>query len=284
MDTIPDRFPAAAIDKIISSGQDIGIADFMLQMELVFDCALDAERLARALDLMLDAQPVLGCRLVTEKKAVYWERLPTPRHDTFFFTPDQTEFDRFRDFPIDSRQGPQLKACLHRSAAGDRLILKVAHQVCDAAGLNDIAAELSRIYTHLADNRSYRPQPNVSGARDCGQIMRHLPWYIYPVLVFNFLRTTLSNQIPQESHALQIPAGPAAPFTFITCHLSHERVAHLAAYGRQHHATVNDIMIAAFLSGAGKDGSMGRARSPQNTDHGGSAALVHSFGQGGRDL
>ena len=77
MHSIPDLFPAAAIDKIISSGQDVGIADFMLQMELVFEHGLDAQRLARALELMLDAQPVLGCRLVTEKKKVYWERKST---------------------------------------------------------------------------------------------------------------------------------------------------------------------------------------------------------------
>ena len=246
MDTIPDRFPAAAIDKIIASGQDIGIADFMLQMELVFERALDAERLARSLDLVLDARPILGCRLVTEKKKVYWEQLTEPRQDIFCLTTEPAEIDRFRDRPIESRQGPQINACLHRTAAGDRLILKVAHQVCDAAGLNDIAAELSRIYAQLVNNRGYRPQPDVRGARDCGQIMRHLPWYIYPVLVFNFLRTTLSNQIPQKTHALQVPTGPHTPFTFIMRHLSPARVARLAAYGRKLQATVNDLMIAAF--------------------------------------
>jgi NRPS condensation-like uncharacterized protein len=246
MDKIPDHFPAAAIDKIISSGQDIGIADFMLQMELVFEHGLDAQRLARALDLMLDAQPVLGCRLVTKKKKVYWERLTTPRQDTFFLTTDQNEFDCFRDRPIDSRRGPQINAFVLRAAGGNRLLLKVAHQACDAAGLNDIAAQLSRIYTQLANNRGYQPQPNIQGARDCGQIMRNLPWYIYPALVFNFLRTTLSNQIPKKSHALQVPAGPRTPLTFIIRHLSPERVACLAVYGRQHQATINDLMIAAF--------------------------------------
>jgi NRPS condensation-like uncharacterized protein len=252
MEKPPDHFPAAAIDKIISSGQDIGIADFMLQMELVFEHGLDAERLALSLDLMLDAQPVLGCRLVTEKKKVYWERLTTPRQDTFFFTTDQTEFDCFRDRPIDSRQGPQINACVLRAAGGDRLLLKVAHQACDAAGLNDIAAQLSLIYTQLAHNRDYRPPPNIRGARDCGQIMRHLPWYIYPVLVYNFLRTTLSNQIPKQSHSLQVPAGPRTPLTFIIRHLSSERVACLAVYGRQHQATINDLMIAAFYRALAK--------------------------------
>ena len=246
MDKIPDRFPAAAIDKIISSGQDIGIADFMLQMELSFNHALDAERLARALDLMLDAQPVLGCRLVTEKKNIYWERLPQPWNDVFLLTTEQAEFESFRDRPVDSRRGPQVKACLLRAADNDRLLIKVAHQVCDAAGLNDIVAQMSYLYGQLAKDRGCRPQPNIRGARDCGQIMRHLPWYCYPALIFYFLRTTLSNQIPRKSHALQVPGGPAAPFTFVIRHLSPERVSRITAYGRLHQATVNDLMSAAF--------------------------------------
>ena len=253
MDTIPDRFPSTAIDKIISSGQDIGIADFMLQMELRFKHGLDAQRLACALDLMLDAQPVLGCRLVTEKGNVYWERLTRPWPDIFFCAPDQAEFDNFRDRPLDSCRGPQINACVLPAAGGDRLLLKVAHQACDASGLNDIVAQLAHIYAQLANNSSYRPRPNIRGARHCGQIMRHLPWYIYPVLFFDFLRTTLSNQIPRKSHALQVPAGPRTPITFIIRHLSPARVAHLAAYGRQHHATINDLMIAAFYRALAKE-------------------------------
>jgi NRPS condensation-like uncharacterized protein len=247
MDTIPGRFPTSAIDKIISSGQDIGIADFMLQMELIFKHELDIQRLTDALKLMLDAQPILGCRLVTERNKIYWERLNKPWPDIFFFTRDQEVFDTFRDQPLDSRQGPQINACLLRSAEGDRLLLKVSHLVCDSAGLNDIAAQLSQVYAQLADNSSYRPQPNIRGIRHCGQIMRHLPWHIYPALIIDFLRTTLSNQIPKKSHALQVTEGPRTPFTFISRHLLPAQIAHLAAYGRKHHATINDLMIAAFF-------------------------------------
>jgi len=76
--------------------------------------------------------------------------------------------------------------------------------------------------------------------------MRHLPWYIYPVLLFLFVRTTLSTQIPKKTHALQVPVGPREPFTFVFRHLEPERFASLRAYGRQHNATINDLMIAAF--------------------------------------
>jgi NRPS condensation-like uncharacterized protein len=246
MATIPYRFPAAAIDKIISGGQDVGIADFMLQMELCFEHRLDAQRLARALTLLIDAQPVLGCRLVTEKRRVYWERLPLPWPDMLFPASTPAEYDDFRNRPIDSRKGPQITACMLRGADSDRLLVKVAHQVCDAGGLNDVIAQLSHIYTQLANNHGYRPRSNMYGGRTCSQILRHLPWYIYPVLLFLFLRTTLSTQIPKKTHALQVPVGPREPFTFAIRHLEPARVERLTAYGRQHHATINDLMIAAF--------------------------------------
>jgi NRPS condensation-like uncharacterized protein len=246
MTDIPNHFPAAALDKIISGGQDVGIADFMLQMELCFEHRLDAQRLARALELLLDAQPILGCRLVTEKKKVYWARLSRPWPDIFCLAATPAEFDNFRNRPIDSRCGPQISACVLRAADGDRLLVKVSHQVCDAGGLNDVVAQLSHIYTQLAKTPDYQPRPNIHGARHCGQIMRYLPWYIYPVLLFLFLRTTLANQIPKISHALQVPAGQPTPFTFVVRHLAPALVSRLTAYGRQHQATINDLMIAAF--------------------------------------
>jgi NRPS condensation-like uncharacterized protein len=246
MATIPNRFPAAAIDKIIAGGQDAGIADFMLQMELCFEHRLDAQRLAQALLLLLDAQPVLGCRLVTEKSSVFWERLSGPWPDMLCHAMNPAEFDAFRNKPIDSRRGPQIGACLLVAADGDQLLLKVSHLVCDSGGLNDLAAQLSDIYTQLSSNPGYRPLSNIHGSRSCAQIMRQLPWYISPVLLFLFLRTTLSTQLPKRTCALQVPEGPAEPFTFVIRHLAPEQVERLRAFGRQHSATVNDLMIAAF--------------------------------------
>ncbi|MEI6127831.1 MAG: hypothetical protein WCQ99_14895 [Pseudomonadota bacterium] len=242
----PSRFPAAAIDKIISGGQDVGIADFMLHMELCFEHRLDAQRLERSLLLLLDAQPVLGCRLVTKQIRAYWEQLTGPRPDMLCLASNTAEFDTFRNSPIESRRGPQLKACLLHAADGDRLLVKVAHQVCDAGGLNAVVAQLANIYTRLTTNPDYRPRPNIHGARSCRQIMQHLPWHIYPVLLFLFLRTLLSTQIPRRTHALQVPAGPREPFTFVIRHLAPAHVERLKSYGRRHQATINDMMIAAF--------------------------------------
>lgn len=253
--------PAAAIDKLIASGQDVGIADFSLQMELCFNHRLDAQRLGRALLLLLDAQPVLGCRLVTETSRVYWQRITGPRPDLLSIAVSPAEFATFRNTPIDSRREPQIRACMLHAATGDHLLIKITHQVCDAGGLNDLACQLSSIYTQLAEDPGYRPRSNMHSPRRCSQIMRHLPWYSYPVLLLLFLRTTLSTQVPKATHALQVPVGPREPFTFIIRHLPPGHVEKIKAYGHRHGATINDLMIAAFYRALlKKEAWDGRAR------------------------
>ncbi len=70
---IPDRIQGEVTDCAVSY---IGaLCDMMIQMELELDHRLDDERLARAVELTFDAEPVLGCRFVKHPKMPYWERL-----------------------------------------------------------------------------------------------------------------------------------------------------------------------------------------------------------------
>jgi len=59
---IPDRIPSNRSDNLIGAFDQLG--EMMIQMQLEFNHVLDADRLARAMDLTLDAEPVLGCRYV----------------------------------------------------------------------------------------------------------------------------------------------------------------------------------------------------------------------------
>ena len=249
VERVPDRFPAAAIDRIIAAGQDIGIADFMMQMELCFAHRIDRHRLSRALALLLDAEPVLGCRLVTEKRQAYWERLPEAGPGLLRRAAGPGDVEEFRITPIDCRTGPQLQACLHSEGCGDRLLLKVSHQACDSGGLGDAAGRLAEIYARLAGNPGYRPRPNYRGSRSCSQVMRRLPWYRHPLLAVLLLRTTLMTQVPKRTHALQVPDGPRRPYAYVIRHIEPGRFERLRAFGRERGASINDLMIAAFYRG-----------------------------------
>jgi len=92
------------------------LIDLMIQLELRFNERLDAERLRRAVSLSLDAEPIVGCRLVFHWYRSYFQRMGKDFWDAFSITEESTKFDAFRSELIDTYQGPQLKVCLYRSA------------------------------------------------------------------------------------------------------------------------------------------------------------------------
>lgn len=75
---IPERFPAVDGDLIMSSAIDANIGLFTNNIEVEFSHKLDRSRLFQALNLIFDAQPILGCRLVIKgrvnrrKIKIFW--------------------------------------------------------------------------------------------------------------------------------------------------------------------------------------------------------------------
>lgn len=248
---IPKRIPSQILDRVLSIMGSLG--DMMIQLELEFAERLDVERLRDALDLTLDAEPVLGCRFVTHWRKPYWERLRKGEWKAFSTAGDEGEYEAFRTASIDPRLGPQVKVCLWQSTAGDRLLLKVAHEVSDTGGIKEIAAVLSSIYSQLKDEPGFRPEPNLTGSRGIWQVMRHLPWYAYPRIYINCLREMWSNLVPRVTHSLPVEDGPPSQPVFIRRLLRAERVARLADYGRARQATLNDMMVAAFYRASARE-------------------------------
>jgi len=245
MEDIPKRIPTTTTDRVM--GFLDCVIDLMIQLELEFTETLDVGRLSKAIDFTLDAEPVLGCRLVSKWRRPYWERLDKDVRDAFFFTEDRAEYEAFKNASIDTYQGPQIKACLYRSSIEDRLLLKMTHDVADAGGVKETAGVISSIYSRLAGEPAYRPEPNLSGSRNLRQVMRHIPWHAYPRIYLNHIQTLLSQIQLQRNHTLPLGDGPRTPFIFVHRIISQDQVARLSQYGRAHHATLNDLMIAAFF-------------------------------------
>jgi len=242
---IPKRLPSTYADRMVNLLQYSG--DMMIQLELEFDRQLDVERLAKAIVLALKTEPVLGCRFVLRWWRPYWERLDESEWEAFLLARDEGEYEVFKASSIDTYRGPQVKACLWRSPAGDRLLLKVAHEVADAGGVKEIVAIVSSIYSRLADEPDYQPEPNFKGSRSVWQIIRHVPLYAYPRIYRNCLHANWEILTPRITHRLPIQAGPRTPLAFVCRHLNANRVGRLAEYGRERDATLNDLIMAAFF-------------------------------------
>ncbi len=262
MKAIPKRFPSVAVDRLINVLGDW--VELMIQMEIGFDRSheLDADRLARAVELALDAEPILGCRFVPHPGRPYWERTEPDERRVFSLVKTEDEYEAFKTSSLDARTGPQIRVCLWRSSGGDRLLLKISHIASDAGGLKDAAAVVSSIYLRLAQEPDYRPAPNLTGSRSLWQVYRRVPWYEYPRIYLLYLIKLCRMMAPAAVHSISLEGSPDAPPAFVRRRIPRERVAALSKYGRSRGATLNDVMMAALVRAIAALGDRnGRARS-----------------------
>lgn len=250
MNKIPARFPLVASDKISICLNHL--EEMVIHLEMEFDRSPDAQRLARAFDLLLDAEPILGCRLVKGKWKFYWERLPANERPAFIQANTPAEYDAFLTDRHRPECGPQVKGCLWSDGKTHRLLLKIAHEVTDAGGCKEIAAKLGKIYRRLASEPQYYPNPNLlpRGAR---QVLRNLPWINFPRIYLNCLK--MSRQIIKtKGFGLPIKGTFGGRPVYRRRHIPSEHVARWSEYGRQRKATLNDLMLAAYLRALAQTG------------------------------
>lgn len=244
MNAIPSHLPAVVFDRLLDSFRAIG--EMMIQLELHLGARVDAPRLARALELAWDAEPVLGCRYVAGGWRSRWERLAPGERGGLRVARDEAEFERFKHEPIRSERGPQLVACLWPRDGGDRVLFKIGHRAGDTGGLKEAAALVADLYARLAVDPAHVPVPNVGGERGVGQITRRVPLLAWPRIYLNSLREMLSNGVPLRTRALVLTGAPE-PCAYVCRHLERERVAHVVDFARARDGTINDALIAAFL-------------------------------------
>ena len=251
MNEIPKKIPSIVTDRAVYCLESM--VDLIIQLEMEFDHALNADRLNRALRLALDAEPILGCRFVYDDRRQYWLRLENIDDDQLVIASDAEAYEKFRLESIDGFKGPQVRACLWRESGGDKLLLKVAHLASDAGGVKEISSIISGIYVRLKDDSEYKPAPNRRGSRSIWQVVRWIPWHQYPKIFFNHLRAIYDKLIPLATHQISVAIGPGQTKLFVH-DLPVEQVTRLAAWGRERGVTLNDIIMAAFFRAQVKAG------------------------------
>lgn len=244
------RIPATVVDVGIAFCRDLG--PLMIQLEMKFAHHLDVDRLARALDLLFEAEPILGCRLVVSTFRAYWEPLGPTGRSCLTTVSDEEAFAAFRVQDLASSCGPQIHVGHLRTSGGDSLLIKMTHEVCDGAGLKETAAILADLYNRLLVEPQHRPLPNRHGSRGLEQIFRQLPFTAYPAIYGNLQYFRDLTQVARRAGPRQPATQPGACGGQVTYHLrplSRERVASLRALARPFGATINDLFVTAMFRG-----------------------------------
>lgn len=150
------------------------------EMHLVvsFDGRLDGDRLKRAVRLIWDREPILGCRLVEGWYRPKWRR----RDDLDTLDPcpvvnETAEGERRIEFMVtqgDPRRDPLLAVRLFREES-DTLCVKMSHLVGDASALIKVTRLLGEYYTRLASEPDFRPEVN-RAPREYRAVIREFSW------------------------------------------------------------------------------------------------------------
>jgi NRPS condensation-like uncharacterized protein len=249
---IPDSISARFCDNANYALSWAYVPQIHLLME--FDGRLDPDRLNRALHLTLHAEPVLGCRFVPRWINPYWARIAGDELDNSAFfrvlTVDEftleTALEGFLVEQINELQGPQVKALLLRGESGDRLALKLNHQVADAGGTKEFGYLLASLYRELGNNADIRPSPSL-GTRSMRQVYGRFSKRRLLSIVFTYFKEFLDSSIPYQSMTYPMKSDANGRHTFVMKRLSGERVRSIKAYCAEMDATINDVVVAAML-------------------------------------
>jgi NRPS condensation-like uncharacterized protein len=242
--TIPERIPAPFGD-IAADAMD-PMMEMVLGVRLTFAERLDAEVLARATRLLLDLEPVLGCRWDETKRGTEWVRCADPDSWDVFSTVESTdpEVDAsiFYATPFDPR-GPRIAVRLVRSPERDELVVRFDHVAGDGWSVKEVGYLLAETYTALLADPTYVPATHAAP--------RPTHEDVWNALTDEQRLVAADAPKPGGSRwTMKLPRGAGRGYVERTLVLAPERVAAIRTYAHARGGTVNDALVAAMVRSA----------------------------------
>lgn len=248
---IPERLTVVLTDCAQYAQRDWARLEIHVIIEL--DGSLDRARLARALRLCLDAEPVLGSRLVPKAVGAYWQRFSPEELDKWpLVRLADPGCDRdaaaaaFMAEPMDVTASPQVLALLVPGEAGDLLLIKAGHHAPDAGGVKDLLALLCSAYRRLEREPDLILPPKLAD-RGLSQVYRHFSTGSLLSGLPSMLKSFRSHTNPAPAAGFPVAGPPENPPIFCVRSIPEERFAQAKQAAKKAGATVNDLLAASLL-------------------------------------
>jgi len=230
------------------------LGQMVIEMELAFAGRLDEHLLARATELLLDTESVLGCRLNVEAPQPRWQPVPSEDRARLVLTDRQDVYDGMRCEGLDAAANVQVALCLWRHDEGDRLLVKMTHAVGDGAALQSLVARLASIYSGLCADPAYQPRPSLQGQRRVEHVFSEVPRRVYRRALWSLVWFLAPRWFPRSYHVLSLPRQSAGGWVPVVARVPAERLPFLSAYAKARGATLNDLFLAAAYRALAREG------------------------------
>lgn len=237
------RYPAEAWDILQHLFRVKTINDHTLHFAAEFSGHLDSDRLSRAVDLSADAFPLIRCGFSETGGRPFWEDKRYTSADMVRLVETEHAKDEVLKFlyrESDAVNGPQLRAGIVRGEKNDTLCITINHMLCDAAGFKDYLYLLSSIYNGIGEGPGYRPASAMNN-RKIKQVLKALPRRERLNMMF---QKGVTGE--HDKTAFSFEGNLENPFIEMRT-IPRERFRLLRSCAKAHGATVNDVMLAAFI-------------------------------------
>jgi NRPS condensation-like uncharacterized protein len=258
MNNIPKSIPCVTSD-IFNDSMSMA---YVPQIQLIVDLKglIDQKRMAKAVRLLMDKEPVLGCKFVVRFAWPYWKRISEDILDQYS-TPlfvevnnknRSIETEKFLALVLNHKKEPQIKWALLRSKNSDRLIFKINHMAVDAAGAKETLYLVASIYNQLAVDENYYPEINLK-SRSLKQVFRQfLPTHGYTFLL-NYIADNLKNINKESSMSFPVKIDDSGDLRFVFKKIDKVKIQQFAKLSKTHGATLNDLFLTALIWGVAKE-------------------------------
>ena len=227
------------------------LGDHVMHAVIVPRKPIDLPRFRRALRLSVDAEPILGCRLVYSRWKPHWTPWDDATLDAHDWCDLQTagnvdqQVENFLHEPMDCRMQPMVRACLIRGET-DTLCLNINCVPIDGRGMAIYLERLFDIYNRLARNPRYEPVSVGMDLRTTRHLVQYFRWYHVFALLFSGLRNQLTDR--STAHNWRFPSATDAPLdrAFHYHCFSPKTLAAMTAFRQPLGFSFNDLVLAAY--------------------------------------
>jgi NRPS condensation-like uncharacterized protein len=201
--------------------------------------------LKKAVDLSFSVVPLIRCCFRTAGIHPFWEEEEFTALDIVHVitaeTDPEVQKQRLLSSIINPACEPQLKIYILREQDKDTLLIIINHMVCDGAGFKEYLYLLCALYTSCMNPTDVEPKLETA-RRDALQLMTN--YSLREKMQVWFLPN--DNSTLRQEMMFSLQGDPGNPF-FVTVPIGNEDFFHIKDHAKRLGATVNDMILAAYI-------------------------------------
>jgi NRPS condensation-like uncharacterized protein len=128
----------------------------LIQYVLKTDSKIDYQLLKKAVLLLIETEPILGCLFVENEKMPEWEQTQINIDNICSLIETksiESKIDSALKTEINASKQLSIKVCLLYDQKTNVIVIEISHSVCDGSGSKYLVKQLADLYTRLKKNR-----------------------------------------------------------------------------------------------------------------------------------